>query len=66
MTEFLFPDRPGRLNRKARVATAWNILVDRDQDDATLRRACETLIADCTDARRDTARDILALLEPTT
>lgn len=50
--------------RAAQIADAWSTVIDRDADDATLARACRTLIRHCRDPRRDTARDLLALLGP--
>lgn len=48
------------------VDAAWQVLVDLDADDDALSRACQTLIENCRDGRRDTARDILAILgDPT-
>lgn len=48
--------------RESRIEAAWATLVDLASDDTTLRTACETLLADCRDPRRNTAADILALI----
>lgn len=49
--------------RAARVDDAWQVLIDLDATDPEMADACRTLIADCRDPRRDTARDLLALLD---
>jgi hypothetical protein len=48
---------------RARMADdAWQILCDATATDDEVRRACHILRANCTDARRDTAIDLLAVM----
>lgn len=47
---------------RADLNAAWKTLMTHDSSDDDTRRACQILIANCRDPRRDTARDILAVL----
>lgn len=49
--------------RAARADDAWAIATDEHVTDAELRCACLILIANATDTRRDTARDLLKILD---
>lgn len=59
------PVDPDPRTRARRLDEAWGIIRDLSATDAELRRACNIVIGLCKDPRRDTARDILALLEDT-
>lgn len=45
------------------VDSAWEIIRDPMATDTELRCACNIVIDHCRDPRRDTARDILAIME---
>lgn len=47
----------------ADIEAAWHVLLDRDADDTRLADACRVLITLCRDGRRNTAQDMLRLLQ---
>ena len=54
---------PARAVTPEDVETAWHAIRDLDISDAELAEACRVVIAGARDGRRDSARDILALIE---